>query len=255
MNLTPRSLVSRSRFALSHRRGEVRNPLAYVALGVVAIVLIGGMVLIYAMQGEELANRYGAASGHDGVVSVNGVGILAGLFREAGHRVSSFPRLSPTLHKRADTIVWFPSDAQKPTDAARDWLDQWLSEQPGRTLIYVGRDFDAEPGYWQKVSGSVPAELASEFARRQAKAAGNFTIVRQALPAKPDDWHWFTLDGTLDHRQVTTLSGVPRWTAGVDPARLEIELNGRLAPPHDRFTDMDEMLLESEGDALVWSEK
>jgi hypothetical protein len=158
------------------------------------------------------------------------------------------------LRERADTIVWFPSDLEKPSDEAIDWLQNWLLEEPGRTLIYVGRDFDAEPGYWKKVSPGAPTHLASEFATRQSNAQGNFTITRQAL--KPsEDWSWFTLEGTLKQRDVRTLDGASRWLAGVDPTKVEIELHGRLIPPEDRFTDIDEVLLESEGDALVWSEK
>jgi hypothetical protein len=242
-----------------NRRGEVRDPMAYVGLAIAVVLVVGGMILFYLYLGEELESRYGTASGQFGHVSVNGVGILGGMFKEAGHRVSSWPRLSPALRERADTIVWFPSDLAKPSDEASEWLDDWLLEESGRTLIYVGRDFDAEAGYWKQVSPGAPTSLASEFATRQAKAEGNFTITRQPL-APSEDWHWFTIEGTLKHRDVRTLAGSPRWVAGVDPSKVEIELNGRLIPPKGRFQtgefqDMDEVLLESEGDALVWSEK
>ena len=241
------------RRTLAARRGEVRNPLAYVILGVLAIAVIGILLVIYKLQGEELDARYGRASGASGQVSVNGLGMLAGLFKEQGHRVRSWSRLSPALDERADTIVWFPSDVQKPSDEAIDWLEDWLFAEPGRTLIYVGRDFDAAPGYWAKVAPGAPAEVASEFAREQGRATGDFTITRQPL-AGSDDWTWFTSEGTLKHRQVTTLDGVPRWLEGVDASKTEIELNGRLVPP-SRFGGMDEVLLESEGEALAWSEK
>lgn len=241
------------RRTLPTRRGKVRNPLAYVVLLLFAMLVIGALVLMYKMQGEELDARYGQASGRSAQASVNGVGILAGLFKEHGHRVSSWSRLSPALQKRADTIVWFPSDVQQPSAEARAWLDGWLGAKPGRTLIYVSRDFDAEPGYWAKVVPGAPPELASEFAAEQARATGDFTITRQPLAAK-EDWGWFTIDGTLKHRQVITLEGVPRWLEGVDPKKTEIELNGRLIPP-SRFSELDEVLLESEGEPLVWSEK
>ncbi len=234
------------------RRGEVRNPLSYVALAIVALMVIGGMVLLYYVQGEELEARYGLASGHQGQVSVNGVGILAGLFKREGHRVTSWPRLSPALYERADTIVWFPSSLDKPSDEVIEWLETWLFDQEGRTLIYVCRDFDAEEGYWKQVSPGAPPEVAAEFALKQTKA--DFKITRQGLPAS-EDWTWFTMEGALKPRQVTTLDGTPNWLVGVDPTQAEIELNGRLAPPKDRTEDEIQVLLESQGDALAWREE
>ena len=236
------------------RRGEVRDPMAYVVLAIIAILLVAAGIWYYLSLGEELQTRYGTASGQYGHISVNGAGILGGMFKQAGHRVSSWPRLSPALWERADTIVWFPDDVQKPSDDVIQWLGDWLFDEPGRTLIYVGRDFDAEPGYWNKVAPGAPVAVAPEFARRQTKAASDFSITRTPLPAS-EDWTWFTMEGTLKQRSVTTLAGALRWLAGVDPSKVEIELHGRLIPPEDRFGDPDEVLLESEGDALVWSEK
>ena len=78
------------------------------------------------------------------------------MFTRAGHKVFSWRRLSPRLSERADAIVWFPDDFEPPTPEVRRWLEDWLIEEPGRTLIYVGRDFDAARWYWKKIQPDVP---------------------------------------------------------------------------------------------------
>ena len=38
-----------------------------------------------------------------------------------------------------------------------NWFERWLRAKPNRTLIYVGRDFDAAPWYWRKIEPTAPA--------------------------------------------------------------------------------------------------
>ena len=125
--------------------------------------------------GPRIEHEYGKRQGiHPG--SVNGTAVLAEMFENAGHTVSSWWSLSPRLNKRADCIVWFPDDFERPTPEVTRWLDDWLKEKPNRTLIYVGRDFDAEPDYWQKILPLVPADQRSEVRQRlldaQTRVAG-----------------------------------------------------------------------------------
>jgi hypothetical protein len=154
------------------------------------------------------------------------------------------------LWERADVIVWFPNDALEPSEEAIGWLEDWLFDAPGRTLIYVGRDFDAAPGYWKKVAPGATAAQAAEIARLQAEAQADFTADRGALPSQ-GDWGWFTMEGTLKTRQVRSLTGSPEGLEGGDPKKLEIELHGRILPKDEYYEQPIEVLLESKGDALV----
>jgi hypothetical protein len=181
--------------------------------------------------------------------SVNGTAVLARMFETAGHRVTSRDRMTPRLRDGADCIVWFPDDFEPPDQEHRDWLQQWLKMKPGRTLIYVGRDFDAAPWYWRHVQEGAPFEQAPLIGRQQTEAEADFRAERGQIPAS-EDCGWFTVEGKYQPRKVRTLQGDDEWLEGVDPAKLEIELNGRVLPHHRA-----DVLLRSEDDLLISSRR
>jgi len=193
---------------------------------------------------ESIETRYGVRKGY-GSDSVNGTAVLGEMFEQAGHRVVTTGTLSPGLKRRADCIVWFPDDFQPPDPVTRRWFDQWLMERPNRTLIYVGRDFDAGVAYWKKVLPTAPASQAPLIRDEIAHHESAFDGRRTDLPDE-EDCEWFTVEGQLQHRNVRALAGTPEWTRDVDPTKLEIELNGRIEPAL-----MADVLLESKGDMLV----
>ena len=192
----------------------------------------------------EIGTEYGERKGFQ-PTSVNGTAVFGEMFQRAGHNVFSWRLLSPRLRERADAIVWFPDDFDPPKDEVRKWLDEWLAAKPGRTLIYVGRDFDAAPWYYQKVAPLAPADQQSELRSRGRRAQRAFDARRGKLPASKDA-DWFTLRGDAKPRTVRTLQGDPEWTASVDAKKLEIRLHSRLEPSPDA-----DVVLESEDDALI----
>jgi len=194
---------------------------------------------------EEIDTFYGRRKGVPGSASVNGTAVLARMFENEGHRVFSWTSLSPRLNDRADVIVWFPNDFEAPSSEVRDWLENWLLDRPGRTLVYVGRDFDAAPWYWKKIQSGAPTEQVSELQQREITARTDFAMERRAAPAS-EDCDWCTIEGKALHRNVRTIDGDSQWTEGVDPSKLDIGLYGRVLPPDD-----GEVLLSSEDDALV----
>jgi hypothetical protein len=109
------------------------------------------LVVLFAVAGcrEHIDTTYGRSSGF-GQQSVNGTAVLADMFQRAGHAVSTRSTLSPVVRRKADCVVWFPDDFSPPRAEVRAWLESWLEDpaHPGRTLIYVGRDFDAAADYW-----------------------------------------------------------------------------------------------------------
>lgn len=215
----------------------------WITLALVTLVLTSGGC---GMRGADLETEYGSRQAlRGGNSSVNGTGVLAEMYEAQGNTVASARRLSPRV-ENADTIVWFINDGDQPSDAAIDWFDNWLY-YPDRTLVIVMRDFDAAPLYWRKVQSQAPAAQKQEVANRLAEANTDFATTRLGLPSGLSDWIWFEYDSTNKPRKVTTLAGEPSWLRGVDPAKVEIELNGRLV--HDPA--QDRILLRSEADPIV----
>jgi len=197
---------------------------------------------------SELQDEYGQRNGPAVYASVNGTAVFAQMCQDRGHSVFSWPVLSPRLQDRADCIVWFPDDFDPPKRDARRWLERWLKAKPGRTLIYVGRHFDAEPWYWENVAtAGASAEQQAEIGRRRKAArtafAAQFTSLRKSAQCD-----WFEQRGQYGHRAVQSLAGEAEWVDSVDPSKLQMELNSRLVPPPSA-----DVLLESEGDALVFA--
>jgi hypothetical protein len=204
---------------------------------VLSLVLLAGCE-------TELETVYGQRSGPGASKSVNGTAVLARMVERAGHRVYSWRRLSPRLHAHADCIVWFPDDFEPPSPKVIDWLEGWMKAKPGRTLIYVGRDFDATPNYWRSIRPQVPSEEQPEIERRLAKA--EFWIEKARKESlKTDTTEWFSIDEEKP-REVKTLSGQRRWIEGVDASKLQIQLRRRIVPEIRVQT-----LLRSNGDVLV----
>ncbi|HVX15665.1 MAG TPA: hypothetical protein VHC22_31050 [Pirellulales bacterium] len=203
------------------------------------------VLLMLSGCGDGIEKTYGRRAGLSGGDSVNGTAVLARMFETAGHRVTTATRLSPRVYEKADCIVWAPDDFAPPSAEVRQWFNAWWRHGRSRTLIYIGRDYDAAPDYWQGVTDSAPPGKRAEIRRRLANDQNAFLADRGQMP-KEEDCEWFVSHGKRDHRRVDTLSGDAEWVSQIDAKQVEIELNGRLVPPDDA-----EVLVESEGDAIV----
>jgi len=220
----------------------VPRPSSLVPLPSALCLLI--LLLAAGCRAKDINTIYGRRSGI-GATSVNGTGVLAEMFERAGHKVLARTSLSPWLNENADCIVWFPDDFRGPSPQVQTWLERWLAEEPDRTLIYVGRDFDAAPRYWAKVQPLAPASQLAEIQRRKG-AADLVVNERRARLREDEDCGWFKVDLKPAPRQVQSLQGEPEWLASVDPSKVEIELASRLVPPPEA-----DVLLRSGSDALV----
>lgn len=194
---------------------------------------------------KQLPTEYGRRSGPSGTQSVNGLGVLASMFEQAGHEVSTAHWLSPSVAEKADVIVWAPDDTAPPTKAVRDWFENWWWQGEGKTLIYIGRDYDAETTYWQKMLPDAPEEERAEIKRRLQKARTSQSF-RRSVVADKTDCDWFTIQTGQSHRDLRTLEGDESWLADVDPSKVEIEQDNRLIPAED-----SEILFASGDDVLV----
>jgi hypothetical protein len=178
--------------------------------------------------------------------------------------VSSWGSLSPRLNTKADCIVWFPDDFRPPRPEVTSWLTRWLTDMPDRTLIYVGRDFDAAPSYWEFILPLAPNEEQKTLIQdRLDKSKDGFMVQRQR-DDKKEECEWFTVDRTKPLLNVDKLQSNPRsratedpfgesqdtagpqWLDGVDVARVQIPLRDRIVPPKKA-----DILLQSGEDMLV----
>lgn len=222
-----------------------------VLVGLVLIVAL----LIWLFRGApELSTGYGRRMGPDHRTSVNGTIVLAEMFRYSGRNVTSVDKLSPKLWKY-ETIVWFPNDFDVPTEEQRKYLERWLQEGYGRTLIYVGRDYDGATAYWSKILPDAPKEQQAEIRHKLAEAKSKFAEDRARLP-KDAYARWFIMREGKS-RKVTAVEGP--WAEGIDQKKLDISLSSQLAEAKekDRPKDNDDVLpnyeplLSSAGDTLV----
>ena len=208
--------------------------------------LVFGCALLVGCN-EEVENGYGQRAGINAGKSVNGTSVFADMFRHEGHNIYSARTLSPRVAERADCIVWFPDDYETPSEDVREWLEQWLYETPGRTLIYVARDYDAAVDYWTRMKTGASATQKPLVQTQVLEEKNRVQQRRLGLPAS-EDCEWFVVTRGAKPREVRTLQGDSDWTEGIDPAKLEIELNARIELSPMSTADV---VLQSEGDALV----
>lgn len=232
-----RPALRRCRPWLSAVRNPRAAPAGWTAIGIACLFAAG--------CARNIDSTYGRRAGEPGGKSVNGTAVLARMFEQAGHPVSSTTWLTPSVSEKAEVIVWFPDDFAPPSQDVRDWFATWFEEEPDRILVYVGRDFDAAPNYWAAIQPGAPAEQRREIKRLLGGAQNDYQTRRREMPPN-DTGDWFTTLGRRRHRHVRTLSGDAGWLKGVDQKKIEIELNGRLVPPPTA-----QIVLASQRDMLV----
>jgi hypothetical protein len=193
------------------------------------IAWLASACLISAGCSPGINTMYGRTARGGLPLSVNGTDVLIGMFGAAGHEVATRRVLITSKLETVDCIVWFPDDVSAPNEETREWFDQWLAGQPGRTLVYVGRDYDAAPHYWRSMVSYAPKEQQREY-RRQLAFARQIADMMANRERKETQCEWFKIkDDRM--RAIDELSGP--WRADVDPANVEIELRDRLVPPSD----------------------
>jgi len=241
-------------------RGKDKPPsLALPAIGLLlAVLAIGAGIFLSGRRDEQLPTIYGRRRGTEPARSVNGTSVLSGLFKRAGHRVTTMTRLSPKV-RDFDVVVWVPDDFEPPTTEQREFLEDWLAGGTGRTVVYVGRDYDAAARYWDRVAPLAPPEQADEALRRRAEAHAAHEAARSKMPTKKYA-RWFTVQRDQPPLKVKKLTGL--WAAGIDAQKAEIHLEGRLALPSKRDAGASdpavpdqkvETLLAADGEPLITS--
>lgn len=201
---------------------------------------------------DGLPNSYGHRSGAVSTKSVNGLSVISDMFESEGWETTSWRRLSPKLNE-AETIVWVPNSFVAPDEEQVDWLQRWLDEGYGRTLVYVGRGYDAAPEYWQRVTPTAPAEDEAWMKEEQQQAEFEFRSDLKALDDS-SECRWYRMSPRKTSKQVAAFSEDSTWADGVDAANTNIPLHTKLLPPSDLDPAVQlEVLLSSDnGDVIAY---
>jgi hypothetical protein len=181
------------------RRYSLRSFLSTIGSVLVCLIVSAGC-----RSQPQVDTVYGQRRGA-GVASVNGTLVLAKQFEQAGCRVSSWRRLSPKLEKD-QVIVWVPDRFGVPHDAEIRFFDEWLGQGPNRTLVFIGRNYDAGVDYWRRVVAQTDG-IQRVRARRQWARARSTHVTRQQSAAENADCDWFSLTPQRPVGRVDTVQG------------------------------------------------
>jgi hypothetical protein len=205
-------------------------------------------------RNDQLVSEYGKVIGEKGGISVNGTSVLYGMFRERGFRTKRFRKISPRLN-RYDTVIWFPDNYQCPSPEALDALQTWLDDGSGRTLIYVGRDFDAEIGYYQQLLEVADESDRENLVRNLAEAKTNqdSRIRRYVGDDTSASCDWFNIE-RVPYRRIENVVG--ELASDVDKKSASLSFSTILKPSDEVVTNQNlavAPLLTADGVDFVYS--
>ena len=217
----------------------------------IAVFLIVLAMLANACRAQvPIETGYGRTSGTGFGASINGTSVFANLFRERGRRVDTSKVISPKI-ENYETIVWFPDRFDAPRTEVIDRLNLWMQLGSNRTVIYVGRDYDATIDYWQNVVDTSKG-LQSELAQRKlAESISEFEFRRQTV-ALDERCDWFQLKRG-DEQVAKRLTGP--WASSLKGSNISIQLGRvQLKPPAHWSTQgrQTEVLLGSADGELIY---
>lgn len=162
--------------------------------------------------------------------SLNGLGAHQRMWELAGAKCFTPRSLSFRLEK-ADTIVMVPQTFDPPGLEAREWLEDWLKRSPGRTVIYFGRDFNAETYYLEELikatSGEEKARLEFELANTRVSELNN----RLDSYTESTFCGWFYLDVSKPATEVSKFKGT--WANDIDSTSIRWPIRTQLLPPDE----------------------
>lgn len=196
------------------------------------LVLVLPLLVLPGCTTQRVETEYGRISTSASKESVNGANVFSAMFERFGARVTSARRLHPGL-ERADCIVWIPDDFDVPEEDVLYWFEEWLEAEPGRTLIYVARDYDAAVEYWREVLDDFDSQEArAEAAARLMEARSEYSF-RRGWGTGQTVCEWFSLEPGLVQKaeELTSDAG---WLDGVDAAKTDLRL-GRFPSFDDSF--------------------
>ena len=194
---------------------------------------------------------YGRSSGVEYVTSLNGTKAYKTMLSNKGYDVDRYRRFSPRLNKYS-TVIWFPDKHYAPREEAVEFVESWLADGRNRTVVYVGRDFDAEPIYWNQMAGQATTSAEKITChRRSARAAARVENEKNTFywDTPKTECDWFTIVEN-PRRKVTELSG--QYADKLESAKADMYMGYMLEPANKTGYDV-EVLLKANGKPFIYS--
>ena len=149
---------------------------------------------------------FGTVTSPEANRSLNGLGLTRKLWEANGAKCLTPQRLSPKLDS-VDVIVLVGQSFEPPGIEARHWLENWLAEGTGRSVIYFGRDFNADIFYRQQTLARLPdAERRRGEELIAMRQADELQSRLRQLP-QPVFCDWCYIDVHRSHRDYQKFTG------------------------------------------------
>ncbi|MEQ1904067.1 MAG: hypothetical protein ABL888_07795 [Pirellulaceae bacterium] len=195
----------------------------------------------------QLASKYGRKSGQGYKGSVNGTQALIETIESYGYSVGVRSSISPKI-SRYETIFWFPDSFNGPSPRVEQRLTEWLEGKSNRTLVYVGRDYDAATEYWydlaQSSSGNQRAIALRQWSLHRSEHLGK----RQRKELK--GCSWFSLENGSEG---TTASLTGKLVAADTTVQPTVRTGGiRLVPPTAAPPKLVNTMLSADGQPFIF---
>lgn len=199
----------------------------------------------------SLKTEYGKIRTEGSSASLNGTRVFAEMMRRHGVTVNRLGTISPKLN-RYQTVVWFPDRLDPPADEVVQALEKWITQGWGRTVIYVGRDFDCNLSYLVQVRDHAEVADQEELHRQIAEAIADRRAARRQFGEKVDRNHcdWFKIKKS-NRRSAQHLEGP--LADGVDSKECALDLGSNLAPPRPSAEPEQNVLLKTDGLPFAFS--
>lgn len=199
-------------------------------IGVFSVVLLLGLIAWYTSSDRprEISAVYGKRRGPH-ATSVNGTAALGRMFEESGARVRGAMRLTLGL-ARSQVIVWAPNSFELPSKDEIEFFEkEWLGIDDGveRTLIYIGRDYQAAIDYWRLQAAESKGTAHIESLRQLAHARADHAYMR-SLTGIAAKCKWFSIDSQQHVFSVKPTEGP--WAQAVHRSDVELQAAGILTP-------------------------
>ncbi len=177
---------------------------------------------------------FGAVQSPDHLRSPNGLGVHRRMWETTGAKVLTPQKLSPRL-ETMDTIVLVGQTFDPPGQAAREWLERWLAGEKGRTVIYFGRDFNANAYYRRQTLDNLSA--GERIRGEQLLASVEAKELSLMLREIPENTfcEWFYLDRQQPRRAAGSLRG--SWGSSLNDLEGEWPVRVTLQPPRRSLKD------------------
>lgn len=171
---------------------------------------------------------YGEASALGAKRSVAGLTAFRALCEKNGLTSVQLDGLS-LRSRQLDAIVFIPKTIRTPTTAEIAWFESWLSENPNRFLVFVGRDFSPSVRYWQAAMKTDEAIDRVVFAQEKGLAETAHDAMRYENRIAEDcKWFRYVMNDSEILEKPATFQGT--WVAESELVNLDVPLRGYFEP-------------------------